>query len=133
MLVGTVALGVFGSQRFHAVEPVFAVFESWGELLDKEAVGDSHEIEVGLIVVAAVAGDINELDGSEIPENVQALAGASFADSQPVHDIIQGHGIGGNEQDSIDFTDRFRKAQHLDEGHEILDRFQLEVGKSGFD
>jgi len=125
-LTAGMPLGEFGETEFVEVavtivtdegqeegETLTAAFEVGSDFLTDKAGGKFFEFGLGSIVVTAVAADIDLSDGSEGAEDFESLAGRAFADVEAGDEGVQGDGVGGNEEEAVDFTHTFGHAEHL--------------------
>jgi hypothetical protein len=71
-------------------EPFGAAVEARLEFFADEACDEFFEFGFRGVVVAAVAGDVDEADGADAAEDLEALAGGAFADGEAADEGVEG-------------------------------------------
>ena len=75
-------------------EPFGAAVEAGLEFFADEAGDEFFEFGFSGVVVAAVACDVDEADGADAAEDLEALACGAFADGEAADEGVEGEGEG---------------------------------------
>lgn len=113
--------GEGGGELLELAQAFLAVGEPGLDFLAHEAGGEAFDFDLGGEVVAAVAGLVDEFDGSEGAEELEALAGGAFAHGEALAKGVEGQRLGGNEEEAVDFPDGFGQAEDADGADEEVD------------
>lgn len=114
------ALGVVfrAGEVAEAFDFVASAVEVGADLFADETADEAFEFDGGFVVGASfavgVAIAIGFADGAEAFEGAEALAGGAFADFQAFYQVVEREWALGNEEESVDFTDRGWQAKHTD-------------------
>lgn len=112
----------------HFGEPGFPVLETRLEPVFEKVVHDPRDVEVGLEVLASVAGQKPRGDRPEAFQQAQPLTGAALADSKLLDDLIHGQRVRSDKEETVNLADRLRESENLDKRHEKLDGHAAEPG-----
>ena len=90
--------------------------EVGADLFADEAADEAFELDGWFVVGAsfAVAVAIGFADRAEAFEGAEALAGGAFADFKALYQVVERERGLGNEEESVDFTDRGGQAKDAD-------------------
>ena len=115
-----------------ALDFVAPAVEVGADLFADETTDEAFEFYGGFKVSAsfgaavAVAIALGFADCAEAFERAKALAGRAFADFQAFYQVVERERVLGNEEESVDFTDRGGQAEHADTVDEDREDFAFD-------
>ena len=116
--LAAIGVGFVVGEVAEAFDFVASAVEVGADLFADEAANEAFQLDGGFVVGAsfavAVAVAVGFADCAEAFEGAEALAGGAFADFQALYQVVERERALGNEEESVDFTDRGGQAKHAD-------------------
>lgn len=114
--LAAIGVGFHVGEVAEAFDFVASAVEVGADLFADETADEAFEFDGGFVVGAsfAVAVAVGFADSAEAFEGAEALAGGAFADFQALYQVVERERGLGNEEESVDFTDRGGQAKHAD-------------------
>jgi hypothetical protein len=114
-----------GGEYFKSLQPFLATLDVRVNSFAKEAFAEAAQTHLCLVVVAAVAGDIDLSDSGQTTEKSKPLTGGTFRNTETLYDLIQCQWHFRGVEQAIDLPDRFGKAEELSSPNKELDDLLL--------
>lgn len=131
---GALEFGIGGLVLDHvtkAVEMTVGVFEMRFDAQAEETVGQTPEIEFGLEMLFAHAGQEDAFDRAELTEPFESFECAAATGAEEGHDFVEVEGARGGEKETVDLADRAREREGTGGTDKERDGLLLEGVQSG--
>lgn len=112
---------------FEGLKPLGAAVKMGGEFFANEAADEFLQLSLGDKVVSAGASEVDGADSTKGAEYFETLASGAFADLEAAEDIVEGEGLGGNVEETVDFSNGFGEAEDTYAIDEEVDDTGLEL------
>ena len=120
--LAAIGVGFVVGEVAEAFDFVASAVEVGADLFADEAANEAFQLDgwfvvgasFGAAIAVAVAVALGFADRAEAFEGAEALAGGAFADFQALYQVVERERALGNEEESVDFTDRGGQAKHAD-------------------
>ena len=131
---GALEFGIRGSvldDSAKAVEVAVGVFEVRLNAKTEKTISQAAEIEFGLKMLFAHAGQKDTFDGAELAEPFEPFERAPAAGAEEGHDFVEIEWPLGGEKQTVDLADGSRQRESASRADEERNRLVLERVQSG--